>query len=106
MDDQTINTRMTAMINPAGHPVEGRDRKIEEEKLRKACADFESLFVYQLLQTMRKTIPEGNSGLSSGKDTYTMLFDQKIAEELSKKGEGMGLQTILYKQLKKSLKQE
>jgi len=102
MNDQRINVRMTTRIIP----VEARDRKIEEEKLRKACADFESLFVYQLLQAMRKTIPEGNPGLSFGKDTYTMLFDQKIAEEVSKKGEGMGLKTILYEQLKKSLKQE
>lgn len=80
-------------------------KKKEEEKLRKACADFESLFVYQLFQTMRKTIPAGDPALQSfSKDTYTMMFDQKVAEELSRKGEGIGLQTLLFEQLKKPSK--
>jgi len=30
------------------------------------------------------------------------MLDQKVAEETSKKGEGLGLQTILFNQLKKN----
>jgi flagellar protein FlgJ len=73
-----------------------------EAKLKKACADFESMLVYQLLKTMRQTIPK--SGLlsgSQGKDTYEMMFDQKVADELAKKGQGLGLQKMLYNQISK-----
>jgi len=41
------------------NPLEQRDRK-----LRKACEDFESVFTYQLLRSMRATI--NKSGLMSG----------------------------------------
>lgn len=71
-----------------------------ETKLKKACADFESMLVYQLLKTMRQTIPKGGflSG-SHGKDTYEMMFDQKVADEVARKGQGLGLQKMLYNQI-------
>jgi len=107
MNDKAISGSVTALQDTSAQDAETRKRKIEEQKLRKACADFESLFVYQLFQTMRKTIPSGNPAMQSfGKDTYTMMFDQKVAEEMSKKGAGMGLQTILFNQLKNSSNHE
>jgi peptidoglycan hydrolase FlgJ len=73
-----------------------------ETKLKKACADFEAMLVYQLLKTMRQTIPKSGflSG-SYGKDTYEMMMDQKIADDVAKKGQGLGLQKMLYNQLAK-----
>jgi flagellar protein FlgJ len=72
----------------------------ELEKLKKTCADFESIFTYQLLKTMRATIPKGDKiGENYGKDTYTMMMDQKLAEEMSSKGNGLGLQKVLFDQL-------
>jgi peptidoglycan hydrolase FlgJ len=74
----------------------------QEKKLKKACADFESILVFQLLKTMRQTIPKnGLWGHSHGKDTYEMMLDQKIADEMAKKGEGLGLQKMLYNQIVK-----
>jgi flagellar protein FlgJ len=35
-------------------------RKVDEEKLKKACMDFESLFIHQILKSMRQTISETN----------------------------------------------
>ncbi len=75
----------------------------ELQKLKKVCADFESIFTYQLLKTMRKTIPESKTGMNNyGKDTYTMIMDQKLAESISAKGNGLGLQKVLYEQLTKN----
>jgi peptidoglycan hydrolase FlgJ len=74
----------------------------QDKKLRQACADFESIFFSNLFKEMRRTIPQ--SGLlppSPGKDMYQMMLDQKIAEDLSKRGEGMGLQKLLYEQLRR-----
>ncbi len=103
--DKVTATGGTGTRDAAIRNAETRQRKFDEHKLRKACADFESLFVYQLFRTMRKTIPAGDPTLRSfGKDTYTMMFDQKIAEELSGKGKGLGLQALLYEQLKNPVK--
>ena len=78
----------------------------ELQKLKKACADFESIFTYQLLKTMRQTVPKSQTGLGSfGKDTYTMMMDQKLAETIASKGEGTGLQKVLYDQMTQTYKQ-
>lgn len=80
-----------------------RYSKEELQKLKKACTDFESIFTYQLLKTMRKTIPENKTGMNNyGKDTYTMMMDQKLAENISEKGDGLGLKKVLFEQLTKT----
>jgi flagellar protein FlgJ len=80
--------------------IEGKDSSKEEKILKKACADFEAIFTYYMFKSMRQTIPQ--SGLfkqSPGKDTYNMLFDQKVAEELANNKGGSSLQKILFEQL-------
>ncbi len=82
----------------AGEPAGDKEKSGEEKKLRKACADFESLFIFQMLKTMRTTVPE--SGLlnkMTGRETYEMMMDQKVSEDLAHHG-GLGLQNVLFKQ--------
>ena len=74
-----------------------------EKRLKKACADFESLLLYHMLKKMRSTIPK--SGLikeMQGKDTYETIMDQKVSEKLADQG-GIGLQKMLFNQIKKGL---
>lgn len=80
-------------------------KQIEDnKKLKKACADFEAVLTNYLFKTMRKTIPNGSSiNQFTGKDTFDMLMDQKVAEELSKKNDGLGIQKIMYNQLVKKI---
>ena len=78
-----------------------------EKKLRKACTDFEAIFISLLFQTMRKTVPaSGYLQAMPGKDVYTMMMDQKLAEDLARKGGGIGLQKILYHQLNRPIRQD
>jgi flagellar protein FlgJ len=78
-----------------------------EKKLKKVCTDFESILAYQLLKTMRQTIPKGGFiGPSHGKETYEMLMDQKIADDLAKKGQGLGLQKMLYQQMTQQIRKK
>lgn len=80
-----------------------KDRKEELQKIKKACQDFESIFTYYLLKNMRQTIPKSQNAVSSpGKDTYNMILDQKIAEDFSRRGNGLGLQKMLYEQMTKN----
>jgi flagellar protein FlgJ len=76
-----------------------KERAEQEEKLKKACADFESIFIYNMLQKMRSTVPK--SGLLTemqGKGTYNAMIDQKVAEDMAKNG-GLGLQKMLFDQI-------
>jgi len=71
-------------------------KKIDEEKLKKACGDFESIFISQMLKEMRKSIPK--SGLLDGEsqqDMYLSLFDEELSKSMAKRG-GIGLGKILY----------
>ena len=100
MADITMKTRITSQEVPQKRT--DTDTLEKEKKLKKVCADFESIFTYYMFKTMRQSIPEsGYFKKSPGKDAYNMLFDQKVAEEMSNKGKGAGLQQALYKQLNK-----
>jgi len=88
--------KMSARADAASAEEEEKDRK-----LRKSCADFEALFISYIFQTMRKTVPESATTTKMpGKDTYTMIMDQKLSEDLARRG-GIGLQKVLYEQLKR-----
>ncbi len=70
------------------------------KKLEKACSDFESLFIYQILKTMRQTVPKGGSGgQMPGKDKYEMMLDQKVAEDIAAQRGGIGLQKLLVEKM-------
>jgi flagellar protein FlgJ len=75
-----------------------------DKDLKSTAADFESIFIYYMLQTLRKTVPKDGlfSQKTSSMDTYNMIFDQKLAEDMASKGEGIGLQKMLLYQLDKS----
>jgi Rod binding domain-containing protein len=87
--------KMSARADAATAEEEEKDRK-----LRKSCADFEAIFISYIFQTMRKTVPESQTATKMpGKDTYTMIVDHKLSEDLARRG-GIGLQKVLYDQLK------
>jgi flagellar protein FlgJ len=86
-------------------PEQVKRQKEADAKLKKVCADFESIFAYNLMKTMRQSIPDGGFlTKSSARQNWEMLLDQKIAESVSQKGRGLGLQGTLYDQMKKKLK--
>ncbi len=74
------------------------DPKGGSKELEKACEKFEALFVYYMLKVMRETVPK--SGLLDGgfaNSVYTSLFDEKVAEEVAKRG--VGIKSVLLRQL-------
>ncbi|MBF0225737.1 MAG: rod-binding protein [Desulfobacterales bacterium] len=73
----------------------------KDEQLKKTCADFESVLLNVMLQSMRKTITNDSLfGSSLQKDMFTSMYDQEIANEIAK-GKGTGIKDVLYNQLKK-----
>src|SRR5262245_52583549 len=70
------------------------------QDLKSAAAELSSLFVYQMLAAMRRTVPK--SGLLDkgfAHDTYISLFDQEIARHLARRGDP-GPTALLQRQLK------
>lgn len=70
-----------------------------DSKLLSACQDFEAVFIKQMLDAMRKTVPEkgmldGGTGQSIFKD---MLY-QQYADKMAKTA-NLGLSRLLYNQL-------
>jgi peptidoglycan hydrolase FlgJ len=81
---------------PASRPGE---KKLDREKLKKACSDFEALFLARMLKQMRQSIPQnGLLGNGPGKEIYQSLMDQELAKKISQRG-GVGLGENLYRQV-------
>lgn len=79
-------------------------RKEDDEKLRKACMDFEAIFLRMMYKQMRQSIPK--SGLipeSFSSETFEDMFDEKVVDEIVK-GRGIGLGESLYRTLKRQMK--
>jgi flagellar protein FlgJ len=105
MDAETIARVKSGAVEAAmkpGKQAAAPGDAVRDKKLRQACTEFEAIFLYNLFKEMRRTIPKSSLlPAAPGKDTYEMMFDQKVAEDLSKRGEGIGLQKTLYEQLRR-----
>ncbi len=72
----------------------------KDSKLYKACEDFQSIFIKQMLDAMRKTIDHSDDLLkrSQGQSIFEdMLYDQ-YAKNMSQVG-GFGLAKVMYQQM-------
>jgi flagellar protein FlgJ len=100
MDNMPINTAVNA--SKALSPTIGsRGKKLDREKLKKACADFDALFMAQMLKSMRQTIPQtGFLEKGLGNDIYQGFMDQELSQKLSK-SKGLGLGKVIYRQMLK-----
>jgi len=78
---------------------ESRTGSAATPRLKEACAELESLFIYYMLKEMRSTIPKTEL-FSGGKaeEIYTSMMDVQVAKELSSNG-GIGLSAVLLEQL-------
>ena len=92
----------SAQKNTLGPPPKNADPKeIRQrlEKIKKTCADLESVFINSLIKTMRQSYTqEGCTEKAPGSDIYDAIADQQLAIYLSR-GTGLGLGRAVYKQM-------
>jgi flagellar protein FlgJ len=80
---------------PFGAPID------REAKLRETAVQLEGMFVAQLYQAMRTTIPDdGLIAGGSGEAMFTGLMDEHLAAETPKGWGGHGLAEALVRQLR------
>jgi flagellar protein FlgJ len=82
-----------------GPAVSVTQRAFEQSKLKKVCKDFESLFIAQVLKSMRSAVAsEGLIGNSNEGQIIQAMFDENLAISIANGG-GMGIGDLLYQQL-------
>lgn len=70
-----------------------------KQKLRKACTDFEAVFISKMWEKMRATLPKDGLLHSPQEEMYRSMFDREFTEKMAADG-GIGLGDMLYNQLK------
>ncbi|MCD5992973.1 flagellar assembly peptidoglycan hydrolase FlgJ [Pseudomonas sp. CDFA 602] len=78
--------------------------KDSQGNLKKVAQEFESLFVSQMLKAMRsanEVLAKDNPMNTAATRQYQDMYDQQLAVTLSTRGNGIGLQDVLMRQLSK-----
>jgi len=85
--------------------MKGKDRD-SSENVKKVAGEFESLFLSQMLKSMRsanQALADKDSPFSSETTKqYQDMYDQQLAVSLSRDGGGIGLANVLERQLGKT----
>ncbi len=102
MEIQPVVSRQQVQHAPLQEPDPTKLTAQEKEDLKKLkdlSLQFEGIFINQLMQAMRKTIPK-NEYLSGGmgEDMFNSLLDMEYANEMSRSGES-DIATNLYRQM-------
>ena len=105
MDDMTVSVKTTQWQRgnhgPAGHEV-GAVKPLQDvhdlRALKKACRDFESIFIYTLLKAMRASLPNAEGTDAKG-EIYTSMGDIELSRSLAYGG-GLGFGDLLFDALK------
>lgn len=81
----------------------GHSRADPRARLREASATLEGVFLQQLFQAMRATIPEGsNTTRSEGEKMFTGMLDEQLSQ-LTAARSTRGIGEAIYRQLSRHL---
>jgi peptidoglycan hydrolase FlgJ len=84
---------------PSVQPAGSLSDHSSHARLRELTQEFESLFVSQVMQSMRRTVPESRLiDHNSGQHLFQDMLDQELSRRIADAG-GFGLGEILYRQL-------
>ncbi len=81
------------------------DGKNSEGNMRKVAQEFESLFLNEMLKSMRSAtdaVGEDNPLNTSAAKQYQEMYDQQLAVSMSREGGGIGLADVLMRQMQKN----
>lgn len=79
-------------------------KSLKEAELKSACEGFEAIFLNTMIKSMRESLPgDALFEESNGMNIYKSMYDQHLADELSKSKTSIGLKEFLFQQLKESI---
>lgn len=102
-----MNSRLAAGLDSGAYTDLNRLNQFKvggdsEGNIKKVAQEFESLFLNEMMKAMRKAnevFAEGNFMNSNESKTYQDMHDQQLAVTLSKNNGGIGLASVLERQL-------
>ncbi len=72
---------------------------VEKEKMREACEGFEAIFIQQMWQQMRASLPDDGLFTSSKEEKFWQgMYDQELAKSMASSG-GIGLADMMMEQM-------
>ncbi|UCC78326.1 MAG: transglycosylase SLT domain-containing protein [Candidatus Zixiibacteriota bacterium] len=75
-------------LDELSKPPPDAQQEIKLQRLKKACRDFEAIFISYMLKAMNKTTENSDLfGSGLGGDIYREIFNEKLAEHLSQTGQ-------------------
>ncbi len=81
-----------------------KQKEKDEKELLKSCQELESVFLNQILNAMRATIPKSDlMGNSFATDVWESMLYEEYSKQMSK-SQTTGLAEILFKQLNQNTK--
>ena len=93
ISSQMDNNRLTQLSNLSAP---GKNKTNEE--IKSLAHQFESIFVHQLLKSMRSTVQKSGLFDSHATQMYESLYDEEMAKLMTEK-RSIGLADIVYKDL-------
>ncbi len=87
-----------------GQEIQSANDEGDDLKLKETLAEFESVVINIMMESMRKTVPESemfDNSNSSGRNIYYSMFDMEVSKLASKRG-GFGLANLIYEQIKRN----
>jgi flagellar protein FlgJ len=73
-------------------------------KLKKACQNFEAVFIGKLWEQMKQSVPKEGYLHSKQEDSYMSMFNRDFSEKMAEAG-GIGLADMIFDQLSRKLKE-
>lgn len=99
-----MTTELNA-LNPQGlTQLRARLNQGDADAAREVAKQFESLFVQQMLKSMRAATPQSEGGVFGGQQEqqYLELFDRQLSMSVSQ-GQGLGLAPMIERQLRANM---
>lgn len=109
--DSTAAAAQAAALSPSsyndfaglqGLKSRAREDGQSEAALRAAAQQFESMFLQEMMRTMRQATIKGDLMESHALETFEGMFDKEVAMQMAKRG-GMGMADMLVQQMKKHM---
>ena len=85
----------------AGRLTSKDSAKSEEQQIREAAQEFESVFLFQMLKQVRNSIHKEEDGLMNGgmgEEMFTGLLDEEYSKVMAKSN-STGLADVIYQQM-------
>jgi flagellar protein FlgJ len=71
----------------------------DQAREKKACQDFEAIFLNYMLSKMRESLPKSDAmGSNHDEQIYRGMLDEELSKQMAANG-GIGLADTIYRQL-------